>query len=35
VKQLDAAQTWLSKQRVVWESRFDGLDALLEEHEDG
>jgi DNA-binding transcriptional ArsR family regulator len=34
VKQLDAAQTWLSKQRALWESRFDRLDNLLEELED-
>jgi len=30
-KRLDAAQTWLSKQRALWEARFDRLDALLKE----
>ena len=34
VKQLDAAQTWLDKQRALWAARFDRLDALLEEPED-
>jgi DNA-binding transcriptional ArsR family regulator len=34
VKQLDAARTWLGKQRAHWEARFDRLDALLEKPED-
>jgi hypothetical protein len=34
VKQLDAVQTWLDKQRALWEARFDRLDALLEAPED-
>jgi DNA-binding transcriptional ArsR family regulator len=33
-KRFDAAQTWLGKQRALWEARFDRLDALLEEPED-
>ncbi len=31
---LDAARSWLGRQRALWEARFDRLDALLEEHED-
>jgi DNA-binding transcriptional ArsR family regulator len=34
-KQLGVAQTWLDKQRALWEARFDRLDALLEKSEDG
>lgn len=30
-KQLDAAQTWLGRQRALWEARFDRLDNLLKE----
>ena len=33
-KQLDTVQTWLDKQRALWEARFDCLDALLEAPED-
>lgn len=32
-KQFGLAQAWLSKQRALWESRFDHLDALLEQSE--
>jgi DNA-binding transcriptional ArsR family regulator len=34
-KALTAADAWLSKQRALWEARFDRLDVLLEgpEHE--
>jgi DNA-binding transcriptional ArsR family regulator len=31
---LMAADAWLSKQRALWEARFDRLDALLEGLED-
>ena len=34
VKQLDTVQTWLDKQRALWDARFDRLDALLEAPED-
>jgi DNA-binding transcriptional ArsR family regulator len=34
VKQLDTVQTWLGRQRALWEARFDRLDALLEAPED-
>ena len=34
MKQLATAQTWLDRQRALWEARFDRLDALLEESED-
>jgi hypothetical protein len=34
VKQLDTVQTWLGRQRALWEARFDRLDALLETPED-
>ena len=33
-KRLDAAQTWLAKQRAVWEARFDRMDAFVLEHGD-
>jgi len=29
-KAFTAAEAWLSKQRALWEARFDRLDALLE-----
>ena len=32
--QLDAAQTWLSHQRALWEARYDRLEALVKEIED-
>jgi DNA-binding transcriptional ArsR family regulator len=32
-KRLDIAQAWLARQRARWESRFDRLDALLQESE--
>ena len=35
VKRLDAAQTWLAKQRALWEAKFDRLDALVREPDDG
>jgi DNA-binding transcriptional ArsR family regulator len=28
---LDSAQSWLDRQRALWEARFDRLDALLKE----
>ncbi len=28
-KRLNAAQTWLAKQRSLWDARFDRLDALV------
>ena len=31
---LDVAQTWLGKQRALWEARFDRMDALLRKSED-
>lgn len=34
VKQLDTVQSWLGKQRALWEARFDRLNALLEEPDD-
>lgn len=34
-KRLEAAQDWLAKQRVLWERRFDQMDAfLLEDKQD-
>ena len=30
-KQLAKAETWISRQRAVWEARFDRLDAYLHE----
>jgi DNA-binding transcriptional ArsR family regulator len=33
-KAFAAADAWLSKQRALWEARFDRLDALLEGPED-
>jgi DNA-binding transcriptional ArsR family regulator len=33
-KAFTAADAWLSKQRSLWEARFDRLDALLEGRED-
>lgn len=28
---LDAASTWIARQRAVWEARFDRLDAYLQQ----
>src|SRR6266550_7877312 len=33
-KAFTAADAWLSKQRALWEARFDRLDALLEDSQD-
>lgn len=30
-KRLDAAQSWLGRQRALWDARFDRLDAVLME----
>ena len=30
-KRLATAETWISRQRAVWEARFDRLDAYLDE----
>jgi hypothetical protein len=33
-KAFEAADTWLSGQRALWEARFDRLDALVEGQDD-
>lgn len=33
-KRLDVAQTWLARQRALWEARFDRMDAFLLEDGD-
>jgi DNA-binding transcriptional ArsR family regulator len=33
-KAREAAESWLARQRAVWEARFDRLDALVEGQDD-
>lgn len=33
-ERLDAAQAWLSRQRAVWEARFDRFDAMVKDMKD-
>ena len=33
-KPFDAAQSWLGKQRAIWEARFDRMDAIVKDLDD-